>query len=621
VRRSVLVAAVAFVVGAGSAVAWFATRPDAPERPGAPADEPHIEPDSAPGLPDFGFREAAEAAGLTFRMTFLEGEQGTKFKVNLYDHGAGVAVADVDGDGDDDVYFCNQLGANALFRNDGRGRFTDVTKAAGGLGLDDRICVAATFADADGDGDQDLSVTSTRGGNAFFRNKGDGTFTDDTKAAGLELVAHSEQGFFFDADGDCDLDLLVTNTAKWTTETFDEKARYWSGVASLPEMMGCPIEQNVFYRNTGRGVFVVATEGSGLEGRGWGGDCAIFDVDEDGDLDVFAANMFGRSALLANDGKGSFRDVTKDVLGKTSWGTVGAKVFDADGDGQLDLFTVDMHSDMWMDTNLPPYIAKERTKFASPYGPRGIETFGAESAFVTRRTELGLDGVDLLYGNSLFRARGVGRYEETSDRAGLETLWPWGIAAGDFDADGWTDVYIPSGMGYPYRFQRSPLLMGGPDGHFVERTGDAGISVPPDGTMGTLPGTNTRAARSVRAAAVFDADGDGRLDLVVNAFNDRARLYMNRSSPRHWVGLRLVGTACDRDATGALVRIRAGGRTFVRQVAPAGGYLSQSTRMVHVGLGDANSIDECEIRWPNGRRELVPIPTVDRVHRIVQSAE
>src|SRR5262245_52710170 len=138
-----------------------------------------------------GFHERATESGITWRMAFLPGEQGEKFKINRYDHGCGVAGGDYDGDGRDDIYFVNQLGPNALYRNKGDGTFADVTKEAG-VALGDRICVAATFADYDNDGHQDLYVTSTRGGNVLFRNMGDGTFKDVTKEAGLTGVAHSQ---------------------------------------------------------------------------------------------------------------------------------------------------------------------------------------------------------------------------------------------------------------------------------------------------------------------------------------------------------------------------------------------------------------------------------------------
>src|SRR5258708_15223862 len=126
------------------------------------------------------FQDRAQESGIKFRMSFLPNEQGEKFKINLYDHGSGLAVGDFDNDGHDDIYFVNQLGANALYRNKGDGTFEDVTARAG-VGLGDRICVSATFADFDNDGHQDLFVTSTRGGNVLFRNKGDGTFEDITK--------------------------------------------------------------------------------------------------------------------------------------------------------------------------------------------------------------------------------------------------------------------------------------------------------------------------------------------------------------------------------------------------------------------------------------------------------
>src|SRR5262245_15292258 len=202
------------VAGAALSVAvavgtWFSFRGDTAVKD-PPVQGPRVEA-PAPGP----FREIATDVGLTWKMHFLPNEQGEKFKINLYDHGAGLAVGDYDGDGRDDLYFCNQLGANALYRNRGDGTFADVTAAAG-VGLADRVAVAATFADYDNDGDQDLFVTSTRGGNVLFRNKGDGSFEDVTKQAGLTHVGHSQTAVFFDYDGDGRLDLFLTNTAGWT---------------------------------------------------------------------------------------------------------------------------------------------------------------------------------------------------------------------------------------------------------------------------------------------------------------------------------------------------------------------------------------------------------------------
>src|SRR5438034_7304361 len=185
------------------------------------------------------FEEAARASGITFRMNFLPEEQGEKFKINLYDHGCGVAVGDFDQDGHDDVYFVNQLGPNRLYRNKGDGTFTDVTKQAG-VGLGDRVCVAAAWGDYDNDGYPDLFVTSTRGGNVLFHNNGDGTFTNVTRKAGVSLVAHSQTAAFFDYDNDGYLDLFVTNTAQWTLNEKSQGSNYFPGVAEFWELAKSP---------------------------------------------------------------------------------------------------------------------------------------------------------------------------------------------------------------------------------------------------------------------------------------------------------------------------------------------------------------------------------------------
>src|ERR1700730_12775847 len=177
-----------------------------------------------------GFQERAQAAGIAFRMNFLPREQGERFRINLYDHGAGLAVGDYDNDGHEDIYFLNQHGPNALYRNRGDGTFEDVTAKAG-VGLGDRVSVGATFADYDNDGWPDLFVTSTRGGNVLFHNGGGGTFEDVTAKAGLTHVGHSQTPVFFDYDNDGYLDLFVTNTARWTTDLFDFTGGNYEGKA------------------------------------------------------------------------------------------------------------------------------------------------------------------------------------------------------------------------------------------------------------------------------------------------------------------------------------------------------------------------------------------------------
>jgi len=564
------------------------------------------------------FENRAREAGLDFHMTFLATEQGATFKINLYDHGAGIALGDIDGDGDDDLYFSNQLGANALYRNNGDGTFTDVTEASGPLALGDRISVCAVFNDIDNDGDQDLFVVTTRGGNVLFRNEGGGRFVDVTEKAGLTWVGHSQHATFFDADDDGDLDLLIANTAEWTTSVFYPRERYYGGVTTLWELVDCPVEHDVYFRNNGDGTFTNATDEAGLAGKGWGGDPAIFDYDDDGDLDVFVGNMFGQASLYRNDGHGRFVEVTSEVLGKTPWGTVGAKAFDYDNDGDLDLMVVDMHSDMWIPPGRKLENIDEKRKYPSFFGAHeqdpGFPSM-EESQFLEK---IAIDYDRVFHGNALYRNLGNGKFEEVSDAAGVETFWPWSIAAGDYDNDGFIDAFIASGMGFPWGYWRCAFLWNRGDGTFEECSGRVGVHPPPGGPNLPIQIARRDAGRSSRSGAVGDLDGDGRLDLVVNNFNDHPYFYVNRSPRRNYIAFRLEGRRGNRDAVGALVRLQLGDQRMVRQVHAAGGYLAQSSKTVHFGLGDAEAVDRCEIRWPGGRVQVIEGPAVNQVHRIVE---
>ena len=568
-----------------------------------------------------GFQERAREAGIAFRMHFLPKEQGEPFHINLYDHGSGLAVGDYDNDGREDIYFLNQLGPNALYRNVGDGSFVDVTAKAG-VAIGNRVSVGATFADYDNDGWADLFVTTTRGGNVLFHNRGDGTFEDVTAAAGLSHVGHSQTAVFFDYDNDGYLDLFLTNTAHWSTDVFDSAARYFEGKPDLGSLLTSAKESNILYHNNGDGTFTDVTDRAGLRGRGWAGDVAVFDYDEDGFLDLFVPSMVGRGQLYRNTGHGTFRDVTAETLGRTPYGAVGCKVFDYDGDGRLDLFVVDMHSDMWMgvDTgHVTVDVARrvQHRRFRTPKGPTINEE--APGLIQIQRAMFARQGEDfdaLFFGNALYRNLGHGKFAETAVAAGLETLWPWGVATGDFDNDGHEDVFIPSGMGYPYYYWPNQLMMNNGDGTFRDRAADLGVEPPTGGVYQEERVAGRQATRSSRAAVVADFDGDGRLEIVANNFNDRPYYFANRFPRRNYVELRLTGTQSNRDAIGAVVRLWVGKTVMVRQVNPAGGYLSHSSRVIHFGLGDHTKVDRIEIRWPRGILQRLDNPGINTLLQI-----
>src|SRR5262249_40459197 len=148
----------------------------------------------------------------------------------------------------------------------------------------------------------------------------------------------------------------------------------------------------------------------------------------------------------------------------------------------------------------------------------------------------------------------------------------WGIATGDFDNDGFEDVFLPSGMGYPYFYWPNDLMMNNGDGTFTDRAAESGIEPPPRGIYLETKIGSKLATRSSRCAVTGDFTGAGRLDIVTNNFNDQPYYFRNNCLRKHYVAFRLRGTKSNRDAIGAVVRLYQGEKIMTRQVQGAGGY-------------------------------------------------
>jgi hypothetical protein len=242
--------------------------------------------------------------------------------------------------------------------------------------------------------------------------------------------------------------------------------------------------------------------------------------------------------------------------------------------------------------------------------------------FERQMTDLiGLKYDEVVFGNAFHHNLGNGKFEEISGPANLETLWPWGIASGDFDNDGYVDVFVPSGMSSPWGYWPNRLLMNAGDGTFRERSRQEGIEPPVGGTEIDEPAWGGHMTRSSRAAAVADFDGDGRLDLMVNNFNDRPYYLKNNFPKKNFISFRLRGTRSNRDAIGAVVRLSVAGQTLTRQVDPAGGYLAQSSKTLHFGLGERTRVDRVDVRWPTGVVQALKEPALNKLHSIVEPAQ
>ena len=404
---------------------------------------------------DFQFTDRVKDSGITFQHRIVD-DAGKTYKAAHYDHGNGLAMADVDGDGRTDLYFVNQVGGNQLWRNAGGGRFEDITSAAG-VAVAGKIGVTASFADIDNDGDADLYVTTVRGGNVMFENDGKGRFRDITASAGLAYSGHSSGAVFFDYNRDGRLDLLLVNVGRYTTNvTAGEDYKYYVAYedAFAGHLKPARAERSILYRNEGSSRFVDVSQRAGLMDTSWTGDATAIDGNDDGWLDLYLVNMQGDDQYYENVGGTRFVKKSRQVFPRTSWGSMGIKVFDFNNDGRLDIFVTDMHSDM--SEPVGPERDRMKSEMKWPVSFRG-----------TGKTQH--------LGQLVFPEGGPGEFREVSDAIGAESYCPWGPSVGDVNADGYDDAFIASGMNYPERYEINSLKLNDRGQRFVDAEFALGI--------------------------------------------------------------------------------------------------------------------------------------------------
>jgi tetratricopeptide (TPR) repeat protein len=508
--------------------------------------------------------------------------------IDVHGHN-GIAVGDIDGDGRDEIYICQPGGlSNRLYRNRGDGVLEDITDYAGVGVLD--ASSSALFADFRNSGLQDLVVLRPDGP-LFFVNRGGSRFAHQPGAFRFRTTP---QGSFtgmaaadYDRDGRVDLYLC-------TYSFFRDGSQYRYPSPYYDAQNGPP---NFLFHNQldsdGGGMFLDVTDSVGLgqNNNRFSFAPAWCDYNEDGWPDLFVANDFGRKNLYKNEG-GRFRDVAAEAGVEDIGDGMSAAWFDYDGDGRPDLYV----SNMWSDA-----------------GQRIVSQRQLQPAAVWKRHAKG---------NSLYRNKGDGTFEETGAAEGVEMgRWAWSSDGIDFDNDGVPEIFIATGMLTnpsaadleSFFWRKVAAAVPGPayeDGWNAlsyavhQQYSEAGrqpnvFYVRRGGRYYDFSGVSgLDFADDSRAFAVTDLDGDGCLDLVLKSrLGPQVRVFQNNcGAARKPIAFRLRGVKSNRDAIGA--RVEVDGQS--KFVTAGSGYLSQHTKALHFGLGDSVTAGLVRIVWPSG---------------------
>ena len=486
-----------------------------------------------------------------------------------FNAGTGAAVGDYNGDGALDIYVTNRSGANALYRNNGDGTFTDVAKKAG-VGDPEAVGNGAAWGDYDNDGDLDLFVASF-GSSKLFRNEGAGSFVDVTDLAGVDDPddRYRSTGVTwgdYDRDGHLDL-LVVRHVDPEMVGYLVDRPGYFGDMTDLKDFTTA-VRPLALYRNNGSGRFTDRTAllgdvhafPSNIKGAGF--KPTFVDYDNDGDADIYVVNDFGRenypNVLWRNDGSDGtggwrFTDVSRASGADAAIFGMGLALGDYNNDGHLDMYMTDIGDSRFLEN-------------------QGDGTF----ADVTERT-------------------GTGRGKLTGKS--FVASWGWGAAFADLDNDGLLDLYYVAGQNDiglwrddSALHQPNAVFMNAGDGSFVDVSHLSGAD---DSAIG-------------REVDYADFNNDGLLDLFVTNLRfpgipAQSRLFENTTlSANHWLSIATVGRTSNRDGMGARITVTADGVTQIREVGASQGHMSHSVVPVHFGLGPATQADLLEVRWPSG---------------------
>jgi hypothetical protein len=501
--------------------------------------------------------------------------------------GSGAAAGDIDGDGIDDLLLLSGAG-NKLYKGNGNGTFTDITKKAGILftGEDGHPGESRQplIADFDNDGKQDILITYVKHPHKLYRNLGNGTFKDVSATANLggqDLVGGPAVAFDYDRDGLLDIYILYFgNYLKGKLPTLNRR-----------NLNGLP---NRLFRNKGNMKFEDVTDKAGVDNTGWGQAAAHTDIDLDGWQDIIVGNDFGINVYYRNKGDGTFENIAAKLNADKPSFTMNVGITDLNRDSYPDIYISNIVTMVKDEKYVLP--GKETTMKFNPEKLGRMRVIEANDLFLSNTTEGKFSGFTL---------------SDAVGRGFSSTGWAWGANFFDFDNDGDDDLYCVNGMNEYSVYSDTPyytnvfnekkevkLLVYEKESNvfFVNEGGKLQNHSKKSGT--DLLGNS-------RSTVYLDFDDDGDLDIILNNYHGAAVVYRNNSQQmgNNWLKIKLIGDPaqkCNLDAIGArIVAFKNGQQVAWRELRGGDGYLCMNPKIQHMGLGKERNVD-LKVYWPNG---------------------
>jgi hypothetical protein len=504
---------------------------------------------------------------------------------------SGLACGDINGDGIMDLYLAGIETDNKLYLGEGGFRFRDVTDSSG----QDLACTGlesfgALFVDVDGDSDSDLYVGIRGADDRLYINDGRGRFSEEAGKRGTTATNATTSVAAFDVEPDGDLDLYVCSHSYDPQMTIND-AMVAQNVSA--EQVVIKPELDLLLINDGHGVFSDGTAAAGIDPLSWSWQAMPADYNDDGLTDLYVSSDFSTSdRYYLNNGDGTFTDHAAKMLRRTPWFSMGCDAGDINGDGRLDLFTLDM---------LPSGYRESKIMSGDMYDSRDV---------------LVNSNPQQMMHNVLQLNRGQGWMTDISSLSGVKASeWSWTARIADLDCSGIPELYVANGyltltaMNVDYRNEIRDI--GEKQGReavklFMQSKGSA----PAEDAIFTAdtPLDYHRASGNwgitgmtiSTGAIIDDMDSDGDLDIIANQTNGELLVWRNDMQCGNRVLVRLSQPGLNPAGVGAQITAHCGPDSYSASLIIGRGIGSGVSPRVHLGLGTHEAIDSLEIRWPDG---------------------